>query len=153
MCVGNEYAGPVEHVDEPFSNSVRPVRGRRERLADGATGELQATQDGLDICCWCGGRDARTTDFRHCGDLKAGYESDDSEGKSGTHDEESVDKLNSDTLGAVFFGKSATPGYEECFAAGVGGQHRRGDFARKGANVQDQTVLPEREASLITKYM
>ena len=40
MRVGNEYTGPVEYVDEPFSDSVRPVWGRRERLADGAAGEL-----------------------------------------------------------------------------------------------------------------
>jgi hypothetical protein len=70
MGVGNEDAGPVERVDEPFDDGVRPVRGRRERLADGAARELQVTQDGLDVGFWCGGRDAWTTDFRHCGDLR-----------------------------------------------------------------------------------
>lgn len=72
MRVRNEYAGPVEYVDEPFSDSVRPVRGRRERLADGATGELQVAQNGFDVGSWCGGRNARTTDLRHCGDLGKG---------------------------------------------------------------------------------
>lgn len=74
MRVGNEYAGPVEYVDEPLSDSVRPVRGRRERLADRAAGELQVPQNGFDVGFWCGGRDARTTDLRHCGDLGTGYE-------------------------------------------------------------------------------
>jgi hypothetical protein len=70
MRVGNEYTGPVEYVDEPFSDSVRPVRGRGEGLANGTAGELQVVQDGLDVGFWCGGGDARTTDFRHCGDLR-----------------------------------------------------------------------------------
>jgi hypothetical protein len=65
-----------------------------------------------------------------------------------THDEERVDKLNGETPATVFFGESAAPGHEECFAARVSGQHGRGDFARKGADVQDQTVLPEGEARL-----
>ena len=68
-----------------------------------------------------------------------------------TYDEECVDELNGDTLASVFFGESAAPGDEECFAAGVGGQHGRGDFTRKGANVQDQTVLPDWEARLNNK--
>jgi hypothetical protein len=80
---------------------------------------------------------------------RAGYEGDGRE--EWTHDEESVDELNGDTLAAVFFGEGAAPGYEECFAAGVGGQHGRGNFARKGTNVQDQTVLPERETKLNNK--
>jgi len=66
MRVGNEDAGPVEHVNGPFDDGVRPVRGRRERLADGAARELQVAQDGLDVGFWCGRRDARPTDFRHC---------------------------------------------------------------------------------------
>lgn len=70
--VGDEYAGPVEDVDEPFSDSMRPVRGRRERLADGTAGELQVAQDGFNVGPRRGGRDAWTTDFRHCGDLGKG---------------------------------------------------------------------------------
>src|SRR5258706_1650976 len=74
--VGNEYAGPVEYVDEPFSESMRPVRGHRERLANRTAGELQVAQDGFNVGSWCGGRDARAADFRHCGDLgkRQGYE-------------------------------------------------------------------------------
>jgi hypothetical protein len=149
MRVGNEDAGPVEHVDEPFNDGVRPVRGRREWLADGAAGELQVAQDRLDVGLWCGGRNAWTTDFRHCGDLGQVMRGDGRE--EWTHDEESVDELNGDTLAAVFFGEGAAPGCEECFAAGVGRQHGRGNFARKGTNVQDQTVLPERETKLNNK--
>lgn len=125
MRVGNENPGPAERVDEPFDDSMRPVRGRRERLADGATRELQVAQDRPDVGLWRGGRDACTADFRHCRD-----------------NEEGIDKLDGDSLAAVFFGESGAPGCEECFAARIGRQHGRGNLARKGANVQDQTVLP-----------
>ena len=70
MRVGNEDAGPVERVDEPVGDGVRPVRGRRECSADGATRELQVGQDGLDVGLWRGRRDACTADFRHCRDLR-----------------------------------------------------------------------------------
>lgn len=70
MRVGNENAGPVERVDEPFDDRMRPVRGGREWLANGATRELQVAQDGLDVGLWRGGRNAWTADFRHGRDLR-----------------------------------------------------------------------------------
>lgn len=64
-------------------------------------------------------------------------------GEEETYNEESIDELDGDPFAAVFFGESGAPGCEECFAARVGRQHGGGNLARKGANVQDQTVLPE----------
>lgn len=153
MRVGNEDAGPVERADDPVGDGVRPVRGRRERLADGAAGELQAAQHRRDVRPRRRRRDARTADFRHCRDLRrqrvrarsrAGQEAE-------TYNEERVDELHGDSLAAVFLGEGGAPGREERFGARVGRQHGRGDLARKGANVQDQAVLPETGRKLRNK--
>ena len=53
------------------------------------------------------------------------------ERESWAYNEECVDELDGDALAAVFFGERAAPGCEERFAAGVGRQHGRGDFARE----------------------
>jgi len=72
-------------------------------------------------------------------------------GEEETYNEECIDELDGDSLAAVFFGESGAPGCEERFTARVSRQHGRGNLARKGANVQDQTVLPEREGKLGTR--
>ena len=70
MRIGNEDAGPVKRADEPVGDGMRPVRGRREWLADGAAGEPQVAQHRRDVRPRCRRRDARTADFRHCRDLR-----------------------------------------------------------------------------------
>lgn len=64
------------------------------------------------------------------------------EEEKGTHDEVSVDVLDGDAVLLDLGAERVREGGEECLGAGVRREHRRGDRAGEGADVEDETAFP-----------